>query len=79
MPLAQLEVPGMDLLKEYQFNVEHQHNDGSWSPLDEDRDHHGSAALDVERGWIQRVFRCTTCQEVVRIRPRGQPPAPDAE
>ena len=69
----------MDLLKEYQFNVEHQHNDGSWSSLDEDRDHHGSAALDDERGWVQRVFRCSTCQEVVRFRPRGQPPAPDAE
>jgi len=69
----------MDRLVEYQFEVEHQHNDGSWSRLDEDAAHHGAAANDPERGWMQRVFRCTSCGEVMRLTAPRNPRPPDAE
>ena len=69
----------MDRLVEYQFEVEHQHNDGSWSALDEDAGHHGAAANDPERGWVQRVFRCTDCGELMRLTTRKGPRPPDAE
>ena len=69
----------MDRLIEYQFVVEHQHNDGTWSELSEDHSHHDSAAHDPERGWVQRFFRCTSCSEVVSLKPREGSPAPDAK
>ena len=74
----------MDRLVEYQFELEHQHNDGSWSGLEEEAAHHeGSAATDPERGWMQRTFRCVSCGEVMRLLSRkdssGNAPAPDAE
>jgi hypothetical protein len=67
----------MELLREYQFRVEHDHGGGSWGLMDEDREHHGAAATDPERGWIQRVFRCDSCNELVRVRSR-QPETPGA-
>jgi hypothetical protein len=69
----------MDRLIEYQFEIEHQHNDGSWSALDEDAGHHGAAAHDPERGWVQRIFRCTDCGEIMRLTSRQGPRPPDAE
>jgi hypothetical protein len=69
----------MELLQEYQFRLEHQHGDGSWSELVEDHSHHDAAAHDPERGWVQRIFRCTTCPELVAMRSREKTPAPDAE
>jgi hypothetical protein len=69
----------MNLLSEYQFTVEHQHDDGSWSPLVEDTSHHDSAAHDPERGWLRRVFRCTTCNETVALTASPDEKAPDAE
>jgi len=73
----------MDMLQEYQYRVEHQHNDGSWSGLAEDASHHDEGADDPERGWMQRTFRCVSCGEVMRLLSRkdatGQTPAPDAE
>jgi hypothetical protein len=69
----------VDTLRAYEFQLEHQHNDGSWSDLDEDRSHHGAAAHDPERGWIERIFRCSTCSETVRLKTRRGSPAPDAE
>ena len=69
----------MNLLSEYQFTVEHQHSDGSWSPLVEDRSHHDSTAHDPERGWLRRVFRCVTCSETVALRVGPEPEAPDVE
>lgn len=69
----------MDLLREYQFRLEHQHSDGSWSELVEDHSHHDSAAHDPERGWVRRLFRCTSCNELVALTPREGTPAPDVE
>ena len=69
----------MDRLIEYQFEIEHQHNDGSWSALDEDAGHHDAAAHDPERGWVQRIFRCTDCGEIMRLTSRQGPRPPDAE
>jgi hypothetical protein len=70
----------MDMLQEYQYRVEHQHNDGSWSGLDEERAHeHDSASHDPERDWSIRTFRCVSCGEVMRLLSRTSPPAPDAE
>jgi hypothetical protein len=63
----------MDTLREFEYRVEHQHKDGSWSGLDEDRSHHGAAANDMERGWVERIFRCTTCPEIMRFRSREAP------
>ena len=70
----------MDMLQEYQYRVEHQHNDGSWSELEESPGHrHDPAAHDPERDWAQRTFRCVSCGEVMRLLSRKPPPAPDAE
>ena len=69
----------MHSLVDYQFTVEHQHKDGSWGELAEDQSHHGAAAHDPERGWVQRIFRCTTCPEVVSLKGRERTPPPDAE
>jgi hypothetical protein len=63
----------IDTLRVFEFQVEHQHKDGSWSTLDEDLSHHGVAANDTERGWVDRIFKCSTCPEVMRFRPRGAP------
>jgi len=42
----------------------HQHTDGSWSEMEERREHHGSAEHDPERRWgIGRLFVCRTCPE----------------
>ena len=67
------------MLSEYQFMVEHQHNDGSWSPLVEDTSHRDSAAHDPERGWLRRVFRCTSCNETVALKTSLDAKAPDVE
>jgi len=49
-----------------QFQVEHRHSDGSWSPLEPI--HHESAAHDAERSWLRRtIFRCTSCAEEVAV------------
>ena len=53
-----------------EFQVEHQHSDGSWSrmaPVE-----HDSAVHDSERSWIRRkVFRCLSCQETVAVTTGG--------
>jgi hypothetical protein len=68
----------MNMLQEFQFRVEHQHNDGTWGELAEDHSHHDVAAHDAERGWIQRVFRCD-CGENVSVTTREKASPPDAE
>ena len=53
-----------------EFQVEHRHSDGSWSPLEPM--HHDAAAHDGERSWLMRkIFRCTTCEEEVAVTERG--------
>jgi len=69
----------MERLPALLYQVEHEHSDGSWNPMQEDRSHHDAAAHDPERGWFTRVLRCTACGQGVRVRSREEAPAPDAE
>jgi hypothetical protein len=58
---------------EVQYRIEHQHGDGSWAPMVEERSHHDSADHDPERSWGQRrLFRCTKCDESVLIGPEEE-------
>ena len=62
------------------LRIEHQHADGSWSPM-EPRDPHDAADYDPERDWEHgRVYECA-CGETVRVmgpddRPAGEPAGP---
>lgn len=51
------------------FQVEHQHNDGTWSTLrPAQHDPHDQAEYDPEREWDRgHVYICTSCEERVRI------------
>jgi hypothetical protein len=67
-------------IQQLQYQVEHQHSDGSWGQLVEERRHVDSVEHDPERGWaLRRIFRCTTCDETVAITPAEDAPSPDAE
>jgi hypothetical protein len=58
----------MDTLRsrEIDYRLQHQHADGTWSPMT--LDSHDSAGRDPERGWLRRmVFRCTTCDETAVV------------
>ena len=60
---------------ELQYRIEHRHEDGSWSPMIEERDHHDAAEHDPERLWgTGRLFRCTKCDEGVLIEPEEEKP-----
>jgi hypothetical protein len=67
---------------ETSFQLEHRHNDGSWSSLSEERTHHDAAEHDPERRWgIRRIFRCKSCGEEVAVVPGsegGIQPGPDS-
>jgi hypothetical protein len=65
---------------ELEYTAEHQHSDGSWSPLTEEHRTGDSADHDPERVWsLRRVFRCEACGETVALTPREDVPPPDAE
>ncbi|MFL5684429.1 MAG: hypothetical protein ACJ77D_00065 [Chloroflexota bacterium] len=51
------------------FQVEHQHNDGTWSTLEPAGiDARDAAGSDPEREWDRgHVYICTACQERVRV------------
>lgn len=67
-------------LLQLQYRVEHEHADGSWSELAEDRSHHDPSAHDPERDWsLRRIFRCSSCAETVALTPRDGAGPPDAE
>jgi hypothetical protein len=67
-------------LLQLQYRIEHEHSDGGWGEMVEDRSHHDAADHDPERGWsLRRIFRCTTCDEVVTLSPGGELAPPDAE
>ncbi|HEV7809053.1 MAG TPA: hypothetical protein VGO64_00525 [Candidatus Limnocylindrales bacterium] len=52
------------------LRLEHQHSDGSWSPLEPA--HHGEPAHDGERSWLRGlIFRCGSCSETVRVTTAG--------
>jgi hypothetical protein len=62
---------------ENEYRVQHRHKDGSWGDMVEHPTHHDSAAHDPERGWgLHRLFRCTSCQEDLTLRPGGEGDAP---
>jgi hypothetical protein len=67
-------------LLQLQYRVEHGHADGSWGDMVEEREPHDAADTDPEQTWsVRRVFRCTSCNEIVRITEDGEPAtAPDA-
>jgi hypothetical protein len=66
-------------LLQLQYDVEHQHSDGSWSEMTEEHPHHDSAEHDPERTWsMRRIFRCQSCGETVTVTP-GESPSPDAQ
>jgi hypothetical protein len=53
-----------------EFQVEHQHSDGSWSRLEPVE--HDSTAHDGERSWLRRtIFQCRSCEEVVAVTTGG--------
>lgn len=60
---------------ETMFRIQHQHRDGSWAEMVEDRQHHDPADHDRERSWSKgRIFRCGSCPEVLTlIRGEGLP------
>ena len=48
-------------------NLQHRHNDGSWSPLRR-KGGHDPAGSDPEREWAAgHVFECATCGEEVQV------------
>ena len=51
------------------FKLMHRHGD-EWVEL-RPTEHHDSAELDPERGWLRhsRLFRCTRCAEEVSVVP----------
>jgi hypothetical protein len=66
-------------LLQLQYRVEHEHADGSWGEMVEDRSAHDPADTDPERKWsLKRVFRCTSCNEVVTLMSEDQAVSPDA-
>lgn len=50
------------------FRLEHQHDDGTWSRLEQvTRDPHDQADFDPERDWDRgHVYVCSSCGERVR-------------
>ncbi len=62
------QLPNLDLLM-----FEHSHGEDDWHRMTEVRD---SSSHDPERGWDsgQRIFRCESCPEQIRIgSPDGGP------
>jgi hypothetical protein len=52
---------------ELSFELEHRHNDGSWSRLE--RATHDPAQNDPEREWNNtELYACSRCDEQVRVR-----------
>jgi len=67
-------------LLQLQYRIEHEHADGEWGEMVEDRSHHDSADHDPERNWeFRRIFRCNACGEVVTLSSGSETPPPDAE
>jgi hypothetical protein len=62
---------------ELDLRMQHQHADGSWGTL-VSREPHSPSELDPERGWADgRLYACTTCDELVRVKPGDEEPPPD--
>jgi hypothetical protein len=64
--------------RQLEFEIMHQHNDGTWNAMKETSPH-DAAGLDPERDWANhRIFQCTRCAETITVRPAGEdePPLP---
>jgi acetone carboxylase gamma subunit len=61
-------------LSEVMLRIQHQHNDGSWSTLEQEETH-DPASIDPEQEWQRgHVYVCPSCGERVRIdAPDGEP------
>ena len=56
-------------------SVEHEHSDGSWHAMASEGEPVDVAERDPERGWLRgQLFRCTSCEERVRIVMPGDEP-----
>jgi hypothetical protein len=66
-------------LAEAEIRLHHQHNDGSWGTMElEPGSHHDSTEHDPERQWRDgRIFRCTACDELVKVEALPSDVAPD--
>jgi hypothetical protein len=63
---------------ELQYRVEHEHADGSWGALVEEGPPLDSAETDPERRWsLRRVFRCTSCDQLVTLTEGDDTASPD--
>jgi hypothetical protein len=59
------------------YRVEHSHRDGGWGEMVESGNQHDPAGSDPERDWgRRRIFRCTTCDEVVAVQVGEAPESP---
>jgi hypothetical protein len=62
---------------ELDLRMQHQHADGTWGTL-KPIEPHSPAELDSEREWANgRLYRCTSCDELVRVAPVDEEPPPD--
>ncbi len=58
------------------LRMQHRHDDGSWGTLEPRPAHHSPSEHDPEGEWADGVvYACTTCDELVRIKP-GEDGAP---
>jgi hypothetical protein len=65
-------------ITELSLRMEHQHDDGSWGTFE--RAPHDVADHDPEREWVKgQFFKCTACDELIRISSPDEAPAPGAE
>ena len=49
-----------------ELQLQHRHNDGSWSPLQ--RTDHDPSSRDPERDWVHgQIYVCTDCGEEVLV------------
>lgn len=59
---------------EYPLRIQHRHDDESWGEMTPEPETRDPDDLDSEREWQDgRVYRCTTCDETVRITPDREP------
>lgn len=64
-------------LAEIELRMQHRHADGSWGDLERRPAHHSPSDHDPEREWGNGViYRCTTCDEEVRVAPLKDEDAP---
>jgi hypothetical protein len=56
-------------------HAQHWHGGDDWEDMEEVTQDRDAAAVDPERGWSARIFRCTACNEQFRITDASAPPS----